>query len=244
MKNLIVSLSCFGLVLACGGQGALDVGDETGKTGQALSDYAASWDGYAEAFAFPGDGKDRVRLTLDENGAGVLRVGDEALFPPAAEPDGLYPPTFALTGQPDGSLARSLRGLRSGFEFAISGASVSGARLKFRVDVGQIMDSWCALQTAEPVPGFSCGDGGGYGYSAEFGCFVASGSEEADGVAELDCDVAQQCDACLCEGDGCRAVSREWNSLEIDGALTDGGDTFEGTLVTADHERIALRMLR
>jgi hypothetical protein len=240
MKNLIVSLSCFGLALACGGQGALDVGDETGKTGQALSDYAASWDGYSEAFAFPGDGQDRVRLTLDENGAGVFRVGEEALFPPAADPNGFYPPTFGLMEGVDGMLPRSLQGLRSGFEFAVSGASVSGARLKFQVDVGQVMGSWCALQTAEPVPGFSCGDGGGYGYSADIGCVVTNAAGES---TDIDCDVAQQCAACLCEGDACHAQSREWNILEVDAALTDGGDTLEGTLVTGD-ERVTLRMLR
>jgi hypothetical protein len=235
-KHFSIPFAFLGMAVACGDQGALDVGDESGKTGQALSDYAASWDGYAEAFTFAGDGEDRVRLTLDEQGAGVLRVGEEALFPPATDPEGLYPPTFGVAQSAATPLGGSVRGLRSGFGFSVNGAFVSGERLKFQVALGQLMDSWCALQAPEPVPGYTCGDGG-YGYSAQLGCFGG------DGV-ELDCNVAQQCEACECDAEACRAANLEWETLEVDAALTDAGDTLEGTLLTPNDERVTIRMTR
>jgi hypothetical protein len=241
MKHLTPSFAFLALTIACGDQGALDVGDETGNTGQALTDYAARWDGYAEAYAFPGDGEDRVRLTLDENGAGVIRFGEEALFAAANDPEGPYPPTFG-TSEDLTAPFESRRGLRSGFEFAVSGAAVSGERLQFKVSVGQIMDSWCALQTAEPAPGFTCG-GDGYGASFDEGgeavCHVGDGTDR-----RVDCDVAQQCQDCQCDGDSCRARNDEYDQLTVDAALTDGGDTLEGTLITPGNGRVTIRMQR
>lgn len=236
-KQLPLTFLCFGLAVACSDQGALDVGDETGKVGQALSDYAASWDGYAEAFDFPGDGDDRVRLTLDEQGEGLLRVGAEELFPAASDPNGMYPPTFGGSNGAASPLGGSLQGLRSGFQYAVSGALVSGDRLKFQVALGQLMDSWCTLQSGEPVGDFRCGGSGGFSYGEELGCF------SGDGATPLDCDVAQQCTACECDADSCRGADRE-PPVEVDAALTDGGDTLEGTLVTPDNQRVIIRMTR
>jgi hypothetical protein len=232
------TLAGLALLSACADQGALDVGSETAPLGQALSDYAAHWDGYAEAFAFSGDGTDRVRLTLDETGAGVLRVGQETLFPPATDPTGFYPPTFDSPDAPFSTefFTASLMGLRSGFEFAVSQASVSDRRLKFQVALGQIMDSWCMLQAPEPVPGFQCGGGGGFSAGSTT-CFAP------DGQTPVDCNVASQCASCVCDAQSCRAASPDRNQVEVDAALDEAGDTLEGTLLT-DQKRVTIRMTR
>jgi hypothetical protein len=56
-------------------------------------------------------------------------------------------------------------------------------------------------------------------------------------MTQLDCD--GECDA-----ESCCGSDREWNRLEIDAALTDGGDTLEGTLLMTGVERVILRMVR
>jgi hypothetical protein len=63
-------------------------------------------------------------------------------------------------------------------------------------------------------------------------------------MTQLDCDVAQQCSDCECDAESCCGSDREWNRLEIDAALTDGGDTLEGTLLMTGVERVILRMVR
>ncbi len=232
MKTLICTFALLGSSMACASQDSLDVGDEAATLGQALEDYAAEWDGYAEAFEFPGDGEDRVRMTLDENGAGRIRFGEEALFPTASDPNAFYPPTFSDMRRGD-----SLTGMRTGFSFAVSNATVSGARLQLQIRLGQEMESWCALQTREPVPGFECG--GNTGYALEQGsqlCFTGN-----DGTP-IDCEVADQCRNCQCDEQECHA--REGVSLELDSALTNDGNTLEGTLLTDAGDRVTMRMVR
>jgi hypothetical protein len=235
MKNLTIALACVGMSLACADQNALDVGDETSNLGQALADYAANWDGYTEAFSVPGDGEDRVRLTLDENGAGVIRFGEEALFPAATDPEGPYPLTFPDHERPIGGVAAPRTGLRSGFEFSVIGASVSGERLQFQTNVGEIMDSWCALQALEPFAGFKCGGGSGYSTSDTGICWT--------GEVAIDCDVAFQCSSCECDVASCQA-RRAGYDIDVDAALTDDGNTLEGTMLTTDGDRVTIRMTR
>ena len=70
--------------------GAVNIGNTT-AVGSQLSDYAATWDGYAEATTFS-DGSDHVRLTIDASGQGSLVVGDSAPLPAPTDPTVGYPP--------------------------------------------------------------------------------------------------------------------------------------------------------
>src|SRR4051812_34615530 len=63
-----------------------------GRIGERLEDYAAHWEGYAEANSFA-DGSDKVRITLDASGDGTLEIGDSAPMPPATDPSVGYPPS-------------------------------------------------------------------------------------------------------------------------------------------------------
>ena len=62
---------------ACSDGNPVDLGHREAQ----LADYAASWNGYAEAYTFPEGSSDRVRITLDATGVGTIEVGDAPLDP-------------------------------------------------------------------------------------------------------------------------------------------------------------------
>lgn len=214
---------------ACGEPNVLDVGDEKGQLGEALTDYAAGWDGYAQAFAFGGDETDRVRLTLDQNGEGTIRFGEEELFAPATDPDALHPPTyppeyaeivvFEPTSDPDA---------RSGFEYPIIGAQVEDARLRFEFNPRHFMESWCQLQADSLLPEWTCGSGG-WSSSLVDGEFECAYHDEDANFYSVPCHRAAQCQACTCDEDTCHA--RTDDVIRFDGVLSDDGQTLTGTLL-------------
>ncbi|HEY4392953.1 MAG TPA: hypothetical protein VGP64_02775, partial [Polyangia bacterium] len=92
-------LSAAGFLGACSGNTPVNIGN-TSMIGAQLSDYAASWDGFAETYTFSPDGSDRVRLTLDASGQGTLEIGDAALLPPPTDPNVGYPPSVSSDSDP------------------------------------------------------------------------------------------------------------------------------------------------
>ena len=81
------------LAAGCTASTKVDIGEGTapppGLLGASLIDYAGTWDGYAEAFTW-NDGSDRIRIMLDANGVGTIRLGNAPDFPPP-DPDRAYP---------------------------------------------------------------------------------------------------------------------------------------------------------
>lgn len=234
MKATVYSLTLLSMFTACGGQSELDVGDESEQLGQSLTDYASTWDGYAEAIAFHTDGTDRVRVTLHENGSGTIRFGEEALIAPATDPNGPYPPARTSSERAD-------RGVQTGFEYPID-AQVTSGRLQFSFGVGVFWESWCALQQPEPISGWQCSRGGGRHETdpvtgEPFECSVST----PGGDVPIDCDVYEQCAHCLCDEESCGATDR-YGTRSFDAALSDGGDSLEGTLILDD--RITVRLTR
>ena len=114
--------------IACSDGKPVDLGH-----GQALlSDYAASWDGYAEAYTFPNGSSDRVRIVLNATGEGTLEVGDAAPDPTPRDPN------VPLPGQP---------GLfHDGFLYPMQAAIVDAGRIRFEIDPGERYAPWCAIQ--------------------------------------------------------------------------------------------------
>jgi hypothetical protein len=152
-KRLLILLACAGLPLACSGGGAVNIGN-TESLGGKLSDYAASWDGYAEAFTFMPSGSDRVRLTIDAGGQGTLRVGDGPLLPPPTDPTVGYPPS---AGPSDPGAAEFDSILREGFPYPIYGAQVQTQRIQLGVNLTDLFAAWCAIETPiawQPAPNF------------------------------------------------------------------------------------------
>ena len=124
----------------CSDGGAVNIGN-TQKIGAQLSDYAATWDGYAQAFAFS-DGTDHVRLTIDSNGHGTLQVGDAAGPPLPTDPHVGYPPASAL-----GTVTSPFPGI-TGFPYSLHAARIDADRIQVGVDLNEIYSAWRALADA------------------------------------------------------------------------------------------------
>jgi hypothetical protein len=193
-RALVALLYGAGFSAACSGGGAVNIGN-TNAVGSQLSDYAASWDGYAEAYTFMPDSSDRVRLTIGADGQGTVEVGDAALLPPPTDPNVGYP----SRGQPqsDGSGLNS--GLAGGVLYPIYAARVQESRIQAGLKPNDYYGAWCALQTPYYVLtgymgsgiGPDGGDGGapGAGFVPTYGysCVPGSGGGSSGSGADQQC---------------------------------------------------------
>jgi len=148
---LAVVGGAFGL-LGCSGGGQANLGDgQVGVTGEKLSDYAGKWDGYVEAFDF-GNGSDRLRVELDAQGHGVLRVGNSPDAPVPAEPVLRYPDLdYQITAE-----------LQPALQYPILDGEATAGRITFSVDPNAPYANYCPLFTPVDVsttgawPPWSC----------------------------------------------------------------------------------------
>jgi hypothetical protein len=146
-RTLAALLFGAGFSAACsGGGGTVNIGN-TNAVGSQLSDYAASWDGYAEAYTFTPDGSDRVRLTIAANGQGTLEVGNQTLVAAPTDPNLGYPP-----GNEDPTLI-STPPLWEGALYPIYGAQVQTNRIQVGIKPNDYYAAWCALQTPHAFVG-------------------------------------------------------------------------------------------
>ncbi len=160
LTTRIARLLFLGLVAApfgCSDGGQVNIGN-TETLGGKLSDYAATWDGYAQLSTFS-DGSDRVRLTIDAEGHGTLQVGDSPPLPP---------PTDAHVGYPPGAgnmfMAGQLNPPFPGFAYPLHGTRVQSRRIQLAIDFNDVYAGWCAIQT--PVSTGTDADTG----AETFGC--------------------------------------------------------------------------
>jgi hypothetical protein len=184
-----------------------------------------AWSGYIEAFR-TGPGSDHVRIVFDAlptpSGArsGVVVFGEGAPPPVATDPNVGYPPA-GFGGSPS-----------EGLEYRFDDAVVEVSRIRLSIDLGQLYETWCALQyPVERSPG-----------SAEYACLPnAAYSAGDDGCSYLpdpggewiavDCDRAALCglmggSVCSCTASECTAGSAGPASFDIH--VT--GDTATGTV--------------
>jgi hypothetical protein len=218
-------------------------------TGEQLSDYAASWEGYTEAFSFA-SGTDRLRLTLAEDGTGTIIVGEDAPPPPV--------PTNPEVG-PGFATGRQLQPLvLEGFPFSVQAIRVEARRLRLGAELKEPYRAWCELQTAYPIaPDI------GYYECLPNGSTRSNGDRtdcalEPEGTDEwipIDCEKLSLCMAgaqtCRCDEAGCSipaSESLEAQSLHLDGALFERGAEMVGTLVLTEHGgetvRASVRFIR
>ncbi len=132
-------LCAAGPLVACSGDKA-NIGN-TNAIGSQLSDYAATWDGYAEAYTFAPDNSDHVRLTIAANGQGTLEVGNQPLVLPATDPNLGYPPS---NENPKDTVTPPIW---EGVQYPIYGAQVQADRIQVGIKPNDYYASWCALQT-------------------------------------------------------------------------------------------------
>ncbi|HEX3901897.1 MAG TPA: hypothetical protein VH853_03545 [Polyangia bacterium] len=268
MKNertlTLVALLCgAGAPLACSGGGAVNIGN-TEVVGSQLSDYAANWDGYAEAYTFSPDGSDRVRLTIDASGQGTFRMGNATtLLAPPTDPNVGYPPGISVDGvNADGAHT----GTREDFLYPIHAANVQEARIQLGIDPSDLYAAWCALQT--PIPSYETTTvDGGASDTGTVSTFYSSclpnvpSMSQGDNCALLEpdgsstpvdcgklylCNVAQ---TCACTASGCTIPPQPADAtaaqypVEMDGALDTTGKMLTGTL-TLNGQRITVHLTK
>lgn len=226
-KHTLIRTSLLALALAgCGDDPTYELGD-VATTGANLSDYAGDWDGYAEAYDFD-DESDRVRLVLDAEGEGYLRVGEAATAPDPADVS-----RWPYDGKPNYQHGNPV----AGAVYPVYGAIVEDRRIRLSIKHTDFFDPWCATLT--PVedadnPGlFGC-QPTGMVWEDGGECFV-------DGVP-TSCNTAFCDEVCTCDGQGCTAFNATERDIRIDGALSEDGNELVGTLDFG--QRPTIRLMR
>jgi hypothetical protein len=134
-----------GAQVACSGGGNLNIGN-TSTVGANLSDYAGTWDGYAQAYSFLPDGSDHVRLTIAANGQGTLQLGDAPLLPAPTDQNVGFPTEAAAANLISGPRS-PVSILNEGVLYPIHNAQVQTGRIQAGLKPNDYYAAWCALQT-------------------------------------------------------------------------------------------------
>lgn len=235
MSEKIMGSRCWSLftvtfALACSsspqniGDGELDLDKAQ------LGSYAATWDGYVEAYEFQ-SGTDRVHITLDASGNGSFRVGDGPDLAAPTNPDVGYPAAMA------GAIATlgyrdHTESLYDGVAYPVANTRVESERIRLTLDPHSAFAAWCALQT----PALSLG-----GQQDFYSCAPDGYSQEETGVClmhrggtddePIDCSYVVICTyGCVCDAQSCSARP-SFSPIELDAALDDSGHNLVGTLV-------------
>lgn len=242
---------------ACSSDGPVDIGHDMAK----LSDYAANWDGYAEAAAFPKAGSDRVRLRLDPNGEGTLEIGNAAALPAPTQAEGGY----LLDNTGAGGAGWTGQAFRDGFQYPIHQARVEEGRIRFGIDPLDLYGAWCKfvppLQNQLAPSGYACGpEGGGrsVGQTPDICEYQTPSSDPLNpNRINIDCGIYELCvgsGVCTCTAASCgpHVVPPDGTDLDnypivIDAAIDASGNVLTGTMAiksSSATDRITIRMLK
>jgi hypothetical protein len=240
--------------VACSSAGDVNIGD-TQKLGSKLSDYAASWDGYAEAHTFMPSGSDRVQLVLDGAGSGTLRLGDDPLLAPATDGSVGYPPMAATAGPPLQTAVNMPFTMRDDFLYPVHAAQVQTDRIQLGLNPLDLYATWCSLQT--PVPADPSSPDSSYGCLPNSSSFNSGdgtcGLNNADGsTTPVDCGKLLLCElsnVCQCTATACAIPAIPADQApaqypdELDAALDSTGQNLTGTL-TVNGTRVTVHLQR
>lgn len=226
-----------GLGSGCGAE-VVDIGDNEPPAvlGASLSDYEGTWVGYAELAAWS-DGSDTVRLILDENGNGVIELGEAEPLPTPVAGES-YPPGVGEENPMLGFL-EPVWGVLSGFSYPIEGAVVESKRIRMESATMALYEDWCGLIEPVEVVGepstYNCVGFTGYG-SSEDGCFTGPQSDQP-----VDCDILACIQVCTCDEASCGASPGA--DIRLDAALEMDGEELEGSF-EVPQGRYFVRMTR
>lgn len=208
--------------LACSTDSTVNLGETKGS---ALVDYAAGWDGYAEAAFFDeaNTPTDRIRITVRADGTGSVRIGDAPLFPPANDYDVGYPRGAQPTV------------FQAGFEYSLHDVKVEGRRLRFYLEPSEPFADWCSHQTpfvesenvVRCVPGGVIADEGG-------NCSIGYPGDDVATAPIVDCGKATLCVApdvlCKCTPSACGPDHDPQFRIRFDGSLEEAGSRLVGAI--------------
>ena len=211
----VVSCACGGESSADGGTGAggSGGGGNGGNGGNGALDpsLVGTWIGYLEAHQFA-SGSDAVKLVITDGApSGSVAFGQGSPPPPASDGDVGYPPGSAY-----GSFVPNMY-LHEGFEYSLLEGSVSGDRVRFAIDFGELWTDWCTLQTPyEWGPDhYECLPNWGH-EGSDSGC--AQIDPVTNEKVPVDCGKLALCNSggvCGCTATGC-AVKQSRPGIELD----------------------------
>jgi hypothetical protein len=253
MRNSRLNRAVCAMFIAIAGnacsQGPVSIGNQQttqAKTG--LDAYAASWDGYVEAFNFT-DNTDRVRITVSSNGTGVIRFGKEDLLPPASEPSAKYPPDYPNAGGVVGGTVLPIAW--AGFLYSLNDVRVDTDRLRASAASKEIFRSWCGIQVPLTIATgvYSClpCDWAGFGGDLDAGAgsdtcgayVPCPSSDTFSGVyafVPVICERVALCGTvnsgtgtCICDATGC-SIGTPAQDIQLDAMLENNQQTMTGTL--------------
>jgi hypothetical protein len=193
--------------------------DNPVDTSLSLEDFAASWDGYIEAYSFPSD-SGRIRIELDGQGQGTVQFGDGNALPPPTDPDAVYPPAAANDDYDEPTYKRVYEQI----VYPVHETRLDDTRLRLQIDRYDAFSDWCAIQTPiydELNDRYSCIPNTG-----EYDCVV----EERTPIG---CAKANLCGRpCVCTETSCAIEGT--SIIKLDGALSDDGTQLEGSILLND----------
>jgi hypothetical protein len=229
--------------LACSTEDSVNIGETLGSK---LSDYSASWDGYAEAFQWS-DGSDRIRLSLDATGQGTLRVGDLPLYPPPTDPNVGYPPEEPWDFFRSIEIYSTIMHPR--IAYPVHETRIDSNRMRLEVDPHDLLRLWCQMQTPFPLdsstggPSFGCVPTGTI-LGDDINGQTCSQPDPATGEqGPIDCRKVYLCTkagACVCDSTSCTSTS-DPGRYPLDASLQMAGAEMVGTFA---YGRITIRMTR
>lgn len=213
---------------------AVDIGDpETSVVKSGLAAYSGTWDGYIEAAQWD-DNTDRVRLTVNEDGTGTMRLGESELVAPSADPKADYPTDWLPVIQGGGPTPVS------GFEYSLKNVAVETDRLRLAVSSKKMFNDYCALQSPDYV--WTVGELSLNSCAPTLWAFECS--EQTCTATNPDTQAAVVFDTfqyVMCNGPcGCDATSCNHDSevLTLDAALEENQNRLVGTFIVPSNSRI------
>ena len=241
--------------VGCSSGAPVNIGD-TQSLGAKLSDYAAEWDGYAEAYTFEPSSSDHIHMSLDAQGNGTIQVGNDPLLPAPTDPNVGFPPGMEATKELVGVTVTTLSG---GVLYPVHAAQVQADRIQLGLKPLDYYAAWCAIQTPHYYLNGYVGSGGpdgGLVPNYMYGCVQGGGGSETfdsppqctvqdsslDGSVTnypVDCGKYHLClsQVCSCTAASCTSsptlppdTAASAYPAELDGALDSSGKALTGTL--------------
>jgi len=263
--TFMVLLAGLGAAVGCSDGSEVNIGN-TQSLGGKLSDYAATWDGYAEAYTFPPSSSDHIHLVIAADGTGSMQVGSDPLLPAATDPDVGYPPN--APADPNAVIGGVMSGLAGGVLYPLHASQVQTNRIQIGLQPHDYYDGLCALQTSyqvlygwtgpDMVPNYvySCLPGGGGGESLDTNppqCNVQIDAPDGSYTQQpVDCGKYALClgRVCDCNETSCSSspampadATPPQYPTELDAALDSSGTSMTGTL-NLDGMRITVHLQR
>ncbi len=172
-----------------------------------------------------------MRIQLDGDGNGTLRIGKAETVALEPGPDPSFFPDFKP----------NVYALLPGFSYPIDGATVTSRRIRIAASSQVVWKKWCTSfdPVADPqnAGSFSCIPNYGWSYEMSQGCRLMDAQQTSIDCANVHCG-----QVCACTESSCDARI-EGKDVQIDAALTAEGEELNGTLLTGA-DRINIRMLR